>query len=391
MRALPTHLLASLILLASGCSGDSADEASDSGFTSKLSQRHSPIIVDHKFGAIPHGQSVEADLLIPMPEDLGPMIPLGFQRNCSCARHQFVIVAEDGRERIANERPEPRFAVREGEKLYLRLSLHTAELEAQDLEPSIVRGEVILQEEAQLARRVWVTVKFEYAVESPVLVKPSAHLDLGEIARSASYRQMFELRGRAGKTTFGQPRCLEPDPMHPDEWRISSDLKATIEHHEDHSILYVSFQPSPERPEGPMRMSIDIETDLPDDYLFRLPVSGNVISDIQLSPPGKFFFGTIDFTKPAKQFMVITDHRPNRQTEFVEHGIVDASGRDISEHFKLRIEGVPDRSNSQQLSLEYDGKLELARSRFSGTVYLARRDQPGEAIPVEILGFHKAR
>ncbi|MHC5066796.1 MAG: hypothetical protein ACYTG5_22810, partial [Planctomycetota bacterium] len=390
MRSLIPQLTLCLFALGVACSGEPEDQGENQDFTTMLSQRKAPGIVEHNFGAIPHGRTVQADLPIPMPEDLGPMIPMGFQRNCSCARHEFVIVAKDGSERVANERPEPRFAVREGEQLFLRLSLHTAELEAEDLEPSVVRGEVILQEESSLARRVWVTVKFQYAVESPVLIKPFAHLDLGEIARSASYRQMFELRGRNGKVDFGEPRCLEPDPMQPDNWRAASDLEARLEDRDDHSILHVRFKPSPERPEGPYRMVIEIETDLADEYLFRLPVSGEVISDIQLSPPGKFFFGTIDFTKPAKQFMVITDHRPNHRADFVSRGVVDSSGRDISMHFKLNIGPVPDQSNSQQLSLEYDGKMKLDRKRFAGTIYLARRDQPEDPLRIEILGFHKA-
>lgn len=380
--------------LAVGCGGDEPDAASEQGlsssaFSSKLSQRWSKAVVSYDFGTIEHGLSGHADIEIPLPPDLGPMIPLGFLRNCSCARHEFVIVSADGQERIANERPESIYAVEEHEKLILRLSLHTSELEAEDLANNMVRGHVVLQEEDGLFRRELVAVQFSYAVETPILVTPFAHLDIGKIARSARYHQTFALTSRKGSMAMGTPRCIEPEPGVPGKWRACADLQAELTTQGDVHLLHVSFAPSATRPEGPMMMAVVIETDLPNNYEFRLPVSGSVIPDIELSPPGKFFFGTIDFTKPAKQFMVITDHNPNRKVEFVIRGIVDAAGKDISMHFDLRIDQVADESRSRQLTLTYDGAIKPDGRRFAGMVYLGMRGNQDKVINLEIVAFHR--
>jgi len=389
MKGRCLSLLALFTGLALGCGGNDQTSAPTDDFSGKLSQRWSKSVVSYDFGTIEHGQVGHADVEIPLPSDLGPMIPLGFLRNCSCARHEFVIVGTNGKERIANERPDSVNAVQNGEKLVLRLSLHTSDLEAEDLARNMVRGHVVLQEDADSYRRELVPVQFSYAIETPIQVKPFAHLDLGDIARSARYHQTFELHSRRGAMRMGTPHCIEPEPGAPDHWRECTDLHAELTSGGDLYLLRISFAASAERSEGPMMMAVVIETDLPNAYEFRLPVSGKLVPDIQLSPPGKFFFGTVDFTKPSKQYMVSTDHHPDRTLDLVVQGIVDAAGKDISEHFDLHISPVPDDSRSQQLSLTYDGAIEPVQRRFTGTVYLGTGDDHDPVINLEIVAFHR--
>jgi hypothetical protein len=382
-RALPCFVV---LAIAGGC-GD-GDDAGRPGV--RPGARPVSAVVRHDFGMLRHGAVGRADLKIPLPAVSAPLIPIGFMRDCTCARHQFVLVdRETGEERIATEQPFSEFAVREGEDLILRLELHTLDKEAADHPRASVRGRVVLQEDDEAHRRHDVPVLFEFGIDCPLSVEPFAHLDMGDWPRTVAYRQTFRVRGDDGPVTLSDVRCLETDPSAPQRLREVRDCDVSIEVDGDETRLRLEFRADEDRLEGPFAFAVLARTDLPDGYSLRLPVSGKLVGAIEVSPPGRFSFGRIDLEQPTTRILVITDHDPERNPEFVVLGIVGHDGADMSKHFAMELSEIPGQPRSQHMELRYVGGLAGERS-FRGVVQLGKERGGEELISIPFFGFRRA-
>ena len=381
MRALPLLILFAVL---SGC--EAREDGPPGGTIRGAGGRlYAKKPLEHHFGVIRHGLTAEADLSVPLPPGK-TWIPVGFQRNCSCSHFVFVIRHPDGSETISMGQADPRFAIGPADELLLRITIETAEKESVDHEVVTIAGEFVAQALDSALDRYVLPVLFRFGIDAPVELRPYGHLDIGDIARSISYRQSFELASDR-PVRFDEPRCFEPDPAAPEGRRRCEDLEASIEQDGDAATLSLRFKAGSGRFDGPFAMQVEIATDLPDGYTVRMPVTGRVIPDIEVSPPRIFSFRQFDLTKPASQALVITDHDSRRSADFALGSIVDRNGADLSEHFSLSIEPIDGHRRSRHLVLSYDGGV--VGSHFRGQVHLARATGGETAVSIDFVGFDR--
>ena len=345
-------------------------------------------VAEHEFGLIPHGARRSAELPIPVPEHGGPWIPVGFLRACSCAQHEYVVEAADGSTRIVagNGLVDPADAVPAGGALRLRLTIDTREKEAADLDLSWTPGQVVLQEAGDSRRRELIPVRFSYGIEARIEVLHFAHLDLGDLPRGQRYAQKLELRPRAGlRVEFGEPRCVEAAAG---ALRPAADIEARLTPRASGAIaLEVSIVPDAERIDGPFAAEVLIATDLPDDYVLRVPLSGTIVPTLRVAAPGFLSFGAIPFDEPREIHVLVTDHDTSRPADFHVVGIVDPQGADLTERFSARVAPVAEQPRSRSVHLRYLGGAE-ARS-FRGEVLLAREPDGPSSLRIRFSGFDR--
>ncbi|MCA8942372.1 MAG: hypothetical protein KDB80_07395, partial [Planctomycetes bacterium] len=154
------------------------------------------------------------------------------------------------------------------------------------------------------------------------------------------------------------------------------------------SRLRLTFRPAPGRPLGPFACRVEITTDVDGgDYTLMLPVSGIVVPDIEIAPPGRLGFGSIDVSDKSSQQVMVTDHDTSRPAEFYVTGIVDRDGTDMSEDFSARFDPVPDAPRSRMLILDYAGTLDV--NSFRGEVLLAKSPGGETVRTVEFVGYRR--
>jgi hypothetical protein len=328
--------------------------------------------IDHDFGIVPHGETREARLAIPLPAG-GPWTPLTLQRSCTCVRARFAIEAVDGsmRHSSGDGRPDPTGAVKDGERLFLELTLDTREKEVADLAPNWTPAQVVLT--GPNLTQGFVRIRFQFGIEAPVRLSPTAQFALGELPRPVRYRQQMEIHRRGKSITFGTPTVVEANA----EGLLTnpSDVFVSLDGTAEPAILEVAVKPDELRPLGAMRCEIRIPTDLPDGYVIHVPVSGQVIDAVHVEPPGVYSFGRIDFAEPREMRLRVVDHDPTRSPDFVLVGVIGDDGRDLGEHFKVAVEPLSGRPRERIIALSYRGTLR--DTSFRGTVELAKAaDQP---------------
>lgn len=379
----PMRMLAAAILVvAAGC----GDRQTPTPSPAPGAQRP---YVEHDFGMIPHGESRTAELEVPLPESGGPWVPVGFQRSCTCARHEFLVVGPDGSERVVAGigLASPADAVPAGGSLRIRLTLDTLEKEAADLEPIWTPGQIVLQQASTPPQREFVPIRFRFGIEAPLRLVPFAHIDVGDVPRPVRYRQEIEIHQKDRPVQLGEPKCLEAAPN--GGLREVRDLRTTLTPGDDGRswILAIDLKADEDRTDGPFSFEIVMTTDLPGNYVLRVPVSGAIVPALQVSPPGWISFGPFPFDQPRECAVMVTDHDPERAPGFHVVGIVDNNGADLSEHFRARLEPVEEHVRSRTLHLEYLGGIE-ART-FRGEVLLAKEPDGHPILRIAFAGFDR--
>ncbi len=392
-KALLATLAALSVLSACGDSNTAQNAGTDpSGTAPQKGQgtddfKTASTVLKHNFGTLAHGSSAQHDFKIPMDRRHGDLVPVLFQVPCACASSKFVIVGEDGSERIATGQPTPQYAVKKGEKLILRVTLDTSQREAHDEAETGISGVMVLQTANPPHRRRNQSIQFRFGIDSPVDIRPYAHLDIKQIPRSRTFNQTFELHYDDPKTEFGDVRCIESSSV-PGLPKTAPDLTARIEQEKDHSLLHISFKAAPERQLGAFMIQVKIDTNLSSGYVLRLPVSGTLIGDIQLSPPGVFSYGQHPLDQKKKVFLNITDFDKSHSADFVVSSLVDTHGVDISSHFAVQFEPIPTKPRSRRIQLTYLGTL-ADRSSIRGKLNLSKRRGAPHIQSIDITAFNR--
>lgn len=336
----------------------------------------SPAPLTYDFGAIPHGQQAEHDFEIAVPQPQAGLVPIAFRSGCSCAAPTFWIRSADGTMRAIDALPRPLKTLQTNDTLILRLTVNTAVKEPVDQPSHVQQAAVILQRDDN--SRLEVPVVFSYAIDAPIDVEPVAHFDFGALPKSRCYQSSITLRPDADHpgVTFGAVTSSDPR------------IVATMTPEGDATRLDVSFRPGPDAVIGPMRALLRIPTSL-GEYALNLPVSGEVVSDIEVTPFAHMSFGRIDLDQPAEQFVNLVDHDTSRAPGFEVASITDTNGTSLQDHFQVRLVPIDGDPRGTRMFLRYLGNM--TGEGFRGTVTLAK---PGGAAPfteITFVGFRISR
>lgn len=332
-----------------------------------------PTAVD--FGMVAHGKVASVRLPIDFPRDRGPMVPLAFRGNCSCASWAFVAVAKDGTERRSLGRADVEHAVLPEETLYLELSLDTRQKEAAAQAPITSSGEALLVDLDEKLGRVAIPVSFTYGIDVPVELTPFAHVDFGALPLSQRYSVTLELRGKAHTAVrFGPAKVDDP--------RVQAELR------QDGDLTLVDVRVVPDRGlgVGSLRTTITVDTDLPTGYVVPIPVTGQFVDDVEVRPMDRISFGRLDLTQPQTGEVILRDHDATRAPEFEILGIRAVVGKDLASHFDAELQPIEGDERSARLVLRYKGSYRATRA-FRGFVDVGKRGGHGSVASIEFVGF----
>lgn len=333
----------------------------------------------HDFGMIPHGKAAQHDFVIDTRAAADDLVCIGVRADCSCARSRMLLRDQAGNEREIDGNPRPEFAAKDGEVLVIRMQIDTAKKEAVDQPPVQSLATVMLQhvDKPDPMQRLTVALNLRYGIDCPVRVRPFALLDFETVPMSQPRHLVTWLRGDLPDRTvhFGPARCDDP--------RIELRLEADGED----MALHATFTPDSGKPPGMFRTLVSIATDLPDGYEVHLAAIGRVIPDLVAEPMAKLSLGQFDFdTAGAEQYILVRDHDRRRRPEFVVARFVDRDGQDASGHFAVRLEPVPGDDRGFRVFVRYTGGLQPPS--FRGELVLAKDQETGPFLPIEVVAFH---
>lgn len=334
-------------------------------------------VVEHDFGIVPHGQSAVHDFVLD-PHALGEdLIPLGVRVDCRCARYEMLLRSADGREREANGQPLPQFAAGPDEKLVVRMRLETADKEAVDVPKTQSRGILVLQPAGATnpEERVFVQIVFQYGIDAPVRLTPTAHVDFGNVPVCEQPVASTLLQSDLSE------RPIRFGPAQVDDPRVQARLEPVA----DGTLLHLTL--NPEEAMGPFRTLVKIATDLEGDYLLAVPVSGRVIATLVAEPINKISLGMFDFATTQENFVNVTDHDRTRSPEFQVVRLLDHEGRDASRYFEVRLEPIDGDPRSTRVFAKYLGGA--PPPSFRGELLLAKDLEQGPFLPIDIVAFHR--
>ncbi len=334
-----------------------------------------PHPVFHDFGMVPHGQVAIVRVPIDFPQDRGAMLPLGYQGSCSCVSTHFVAIGKDGKERVSLGRVANEHAVLPGEKLFLELSLDTRRKEASEQKPVTNAGNVLLTDIGETLGRVVIPISFTFGIEAPVAVSPFAHINFGALPMSQRYSLTLELRPRKGT----QAHFLSAK---------ADDPRVRVELRQDGEVCLLDVRVVPDRGLGfgPLYTTITVPTDLPDAYVVPIPVSGQIVGDIEVKPMERISFGRFDFKTPQEGSVIVRDHDTSRPPEFEVLEVRAIVGKDLAQHMETELQPIEGDARSARLVLRYLGTFRHDRA-FRGFVELGKRGGGGSVTSIEFVGF----
>lgn len=329
----------------------------------------------HDFGTVSHGQVATVRIPIDFPRERGPMVPLAFRGNCSCAAWVFVAVDQNGDERHSLGRADIEHAVLPDQKLFLELSLDTRRKEAVTQAPITSSGEVLLVDLNEKIGRVAIPVSFTYGIDVPVTLAPFAHIDFGALPMSQRFSVTLDLRGKAGtQIRFG--------PVAVDDPRVTAELRFEGEA----TRLDVRVVPDRGLGYGAIRTAITVGTDLPDGYTVPIPVTGQIVDDVEVQPMERISFGRLDLGKESVGEVVLYDHDRSRAAAFVVLGIRGVVGKDLANHLDAELQPIEGDERGARLLLRYKGTFQGGRT-FRGFVDIGKVGVAGSVASIEFVGF----
>lgn len=334
-----------------------------------------PRPVFHDFGMIPHGKIATVRLPIEFPTDRGPMLPLAFQGNCSCASWSFVAVSPQGGERVTHGRAAIEHCVVPGEKLFLELRLDTNRKEALEQKPVTNAGEVFLVDLHEKIGRISIPITFTFGIDAPVTLKPFAAVDFGELPLSRVYTAAIELHPKAGTAVhFG--------PIEIDDPRVTAKLVSG----DGPMLLDIRVQPDAGRGVGALHTVIRVGTDLKDGYHLPIPVSGSIVDDIEVKPMERVSFGRFDLATRQEGFVILHDFDDRRDPTFEVVGVRDLVGTDLARHIETELQPIEGEPRAARLFIRYLGTFRGGQA-FRGAVELGKRGGHGSVASIEFVGF----
>ncbi len=365
------RLLTCILLALAACAPPAAPPAPTQG---------TPPELFHDFGTIPHAQSVAHDFVVDIRALGTDLVPLGVSADCSCARTEMILRAKDGSERIATGQPLSEFAARPGEVLVVRLTVDTLRKEAADLKPADSRATLILQPAAatNALSRLNVPIRFRFAIDSPVALRPFAIVDFGEVPLSNKPALLTVLSGDGTPVRFGPATADDPR------------VQLRLEPHGEETRLHVRLEPAPGDQPGTFQSIATVQTDHASGYVLRIPVVGKLVPDIVVRPMAKVSLGLFDFeTDRPEQFVLVTDHDRSRPAEFVVSRIVDGSGKDCSAWFAVELQAQAGDARTTRMVVRFTGGA--VPPTFRGEIVLAKDPVAGPFLPIELVAFHRKR
>lgn len=354
-------------LLAAGCSPEAASPPPPPATTAGVD--------GHDFGVIPHGEVRKHTFELEVPGGTAGKTALGFRSGCTCGSARFMVRRSDGELQEIDSLSMGARQLEAGDQLLLELTIDTRREEAVDRPTTTIRGSAIVQA-GDAGARTDLPVVYHYAIDAPVDILPAAHVDFGALPRSKTYAQSLRLEvdDDFAPIEFEGISTTNPDlraKLRPENGSVLVDLEYTA--HANASL-------------GPVRMEIHVATDMANDYVVAIPVSGSLTSDITVEPFAHMSFGRFDFSTPREQFVNVIDHRTDRSAEFVLVDVTDAEGLPMAKHFEVRLEPLEGSPRCTRMFLRYLGSWE--QPSFRGVVRLAKPDgTPGPEIT--FVGFHK--
>lgn len=362
---------------------DSAGQANSGGATA-VSPDRAPLILDHDFGLIPHGQQRTHEFDLDLAQLVDPFVPLRVHLECSCGRASLRLRKQDGSERFVDGTGYAHNMPAADERAVLHIELDTQKKEAVDLPSTVSHGYILLQpldDPTGLARIRWKFV-VRFSIDAPVELRPFAALDFGRVAASTSGTALTTLRGDENHKdlTFGEVRTSD------------ENLEAWLEAADGHTVLRARVHPGQR---GNHRALIQIATSL-DSYSVALEAAWKVVPDLEATPISKVSFSTpLDRAQPegseVRQFVLCTDHNRTRTPEFVLSKIVDERGKDVSDSFEVEASPVSSSARQQRVTVRYLGGLQNKNGNprgpndtFRGKMILTKHD-PDELAPAPLL------
>jgi len=355
-------------------------------------REQAPLILDHDFGVIPHGEGRTHEFELDLSLLNEPHVPLRVHLECSCGRAELVMRKPDGSERhidgtgYAHNMPE------KDEKAILRILLDTKKKEARDIGSTISRGYIVLQplsDETGMARERWAFV-VRFAIDAPVTLQPFAELDFRSVSQSMKGEVMTTLRGDENNPDLEFLSVSTSDPA----------LEATLEPAEDHTVLRARCMPGRH---GNHRGAVMIKTNRPD-YTIVLEAKWKVVPDLEATPIRKISMKAAldraqDKAAAIRQSVLIIDHNRHRSPEFLVRKVVGDDGRDVTKCFAIEMTPVPTEERRQRMTVRYLGGLQTdgatnnrSPDAFRGTIILAKpeKDIVGSddpTLPIRLVVF----
>ena len=350
-----------------------------------------PLILDHDFGIVPHGETRTHEFELDLANLGEPHVPLRVHLECSCGKAVIRMRKSDGSERSIDGSGYARNLPQDDEKVILRITLDTRKKEAVDLAKTLSRGYVLLQpldDRTGMARQRWAFV-VRFGIDAPVLLSPFAAFDFGAVAESMKGHRMTTLRG---------------DEAHPDVKFLSvsttdASIEALLEEQADHTVIRATCTPGQR---GNHRALAMIKTSIPD-YTVAMDVVWKVVPDLEASPIDKITITAAldkeqDDSVLAQQSVLITDHNRRRSPEFVLRNIVGDDGRDATPLFEVKLAPVPNKERQQRMQVRYLGGLikegldsGAPHNIFRGKIVLAKANDAGSltgpTLPIALVVF----
>lgn len=334
-----------------------------------------PLALEHDFGVIPHGERRAHEFPLDLQRLGGGFVPLRVHLDCSCGHADLRLRGPDGKERFVDGAGTAASLPAAGEALLLRVEIDTARKEAADLKPTQSRGFVVLQALDDLTggSRVQWPLTLRFGVDAPVELRPLATLDFGRVAHSSRGFLATTLRGDERHRDAGFGPATSSDP------RLALELTRDGEHW----LLRANVEPGPA---GNHRALVEVATTIPD-YRVRLDAVWKSIPDLEAVPLDKLSFrAALDREQPeadaAGQFVLVVDHDARRPVEFAVHRLVDAQGRDLSRHFAVRFEPLPETPRRLRMHVRYLGGL---TEGVRASLVLTKDGDRGPFLPIELV------
>ena len=399
MRLLMLSLFA-LPLLSVACDQPIAGSGSADGNTPAISDKvgskaNAPLILDHDFGIVPHGEQRMHELELDMSLLNEPHVPLRVHLECSCGKAEILLRKPDGSERGIDGSGYARNLPADDEKVFLRITLDTRKKEAVDLPTTVSRGYVLLQpvdDDTGMARQRWAFV-VRFGIDAPVLLRPFAALDFGSVAESMTAETLTTLRGDENHLDMRFLAVKTTDQS------ITAKLEPDGDSDGNQVVLRAECTPGQR---GNHRCLVLVQTSLKD-YTVALEVSWKVVPDLEATPLDKISItAPLDQEQPesamARQAVLVIDHNRHRSPEFVVRSIVGGDGREVTSMFATRLTAVPTKDRQQRLEIRYLGGLlpngpELPDPNytFRGQILLAKPGaQPSDTnttLPIDLVVF----
>lgn len=334
----------------------------------------------HDYGTLPLGTKKTHDIEIPIPsnEHGDVIVADSFHGNCSCSIGMVMIAGPAGRTRAVYGLPDDQRKVGKGEKVILRLTLDTKDMEPVDVPRTRSVGSIRFQLVSgdDHARYESKYIQFDYGVKTPIKVAPVAHVDFGFLPLCRTFPQTLELSSN-----------LPGETMQLGEISVSHDcITAKLEGEGDKRLLKVKITPT-RNLERQIRGGIAMPTGRADYPFLRIGVSGTFVGDIQYMPAETLSFDMFDFRKTKEQFVNLLDHDSTRPSEFVIRSFNDKNGNDISKHFNVEFQPLSGRQI--RVNVKYLGTM--GGMRMGGELSLAKTEGGPQVARLMVSGYNSAR